>query len=127
MNQAVIGIGSNIQPKANIEKAIKRIAESQRILNESRIVETEPLAGRDQPNYMNAAMLIQTSMGREELKSWLRELEGELGRIRKSDRYDSRTIDLDIVVWDGEIVDEDVYEREFLKTAILEVCPGLNI
>ncbi len=127
MNQAVIGIGSNIQPKANIEKAIKRIAESQRILNESRIVETEPLAGRDQPNYMNGAMLIQTSMGREELKSWLRELEGELGRIRKSDRYDSRTIDLDIVVWDGEIVDEDVYEREFLKTAILEVCPGLNI
>jgi len=127
MNQAVIGIGSNIQPKANIEKAIKRIAESHRILNESRFVETEPLAGRDQPNYMNGAMLIQTSMGREELKSWLRELERELGRIRKSDRYDSRTIDLDIVVWDGEIVDEDVYEREFLKTAILEVCPGLNI
>ncbi len=127
MNLAVIGIGSNIQPKANIEKAIKRIAESHRILNESRFVETEPLAGRDQPNYMNGAMLIQTSMGREELKSWLRELERELGRIRKSDRYDSRTIDLDIVVWDGEIVDEDVYEREFLKTAILEVCPGLNI
>ncbi len=127
MNQAVIGIGSNIQPQANIEKAIKRIAESHRILNESRFVETEPLAGRDQPNYMNGAMLIQTSMGREELKSWLRELERELGRIRKSDRYDSRTIDLDIVVWDGEIVDEDVYEREFLKTAILEVCPGLNI
>jgi len=127
MNQAVIGIGSNIQPKANIEKAIKRIAESHRILNESRFVETEPLAGRDQPNYMNGAILIQTSMGREELKSWLRELERELGRIRKSDRYDSRTIDLDIVVWDGKIVDEDVYEREFLKTAILEVCPGLNI
>ncbi len=127
MNQAVIGIGSNIQPKANIEKAIKRIAESHRILNESRFVETEPLAGRDQPNYMNGAILIQTSMGREELKSWLRERERELGRIRKSDRYDSRTIDLDIVVWDGEIVDEDVYEREFLKTAILEVCPGLNI
>ena len=127
MNQAVIGIGSNIQPKANIEKAIKRIAESHRILNESRFVETEPLAGRDQPNYMNGAILIQTSMGREELKSWLRELEGDLGRTRSTDRYDSRTIDLDIVVWGGEIVDEDVYEREFLKAAILEVCPGLNI
>jgi 2-amino-4-hydroxy-6-hydroxymethyldihydropteridine diphosphokinase len=66
-------------------------------------------------------------MGREELKSWLRELERELGRIRKSDRYDPRTIDLDIVVWGGEIMDEDVYEREFLRAAILEVCPGLNI
>ena len=53
--------------------------------------------------------------------------ERELGRIRKSDRYDPRTIDLDIVVWGGEIMDEDVYEREFLRAAILEVCPGLNI
>jgi len=127
MNQAVIGIGSNIQPKANIEKTIKRIAEFHRILNESRFVETEPLAGRDQPNYMNGAILIQTSMGREELKAWLRELEGDLGRTRSTDRYNSRTIDLDIVVWGGEIVDEDVYEREFLKAAILEVCPGLKI
>ena len=90
-------------------------------------METEPLAGRDQPNYMNGAILIQTSMGLEELKSWLRELERDLGRIRSTDRYDSRTIDLDIVVWGGEIVDEDVFEREFLKAAILEVCPGLNI
>jgi 2-amino-4-hydroxy-6-hydroxymethyldihydropteridine diphosphokinase len=127
MNQAVIGIGSNIQPKVNIDRAIKRIDESHRILNESRFVETEPLAGRDQPKYMNGAILIQTSMGREELKDWLRELEGDLGRTRSTDRYDSRTIDLDIVVWGGEIVDEDVYEREFLRAAILEVCPGLNI
>ena len=127
MNQAVIGIGSNIQPKANIERAIKRIAESHGILNESSFVETEPLAGRDQPNYLNGAVLIQTSMGREELKDWLRELEGDLGRTRSTDRYDSRTIDLDIVVWSGEIVDKDVYEREFLRSAILEVCPGLNI
>jgi len=66
-------------------------------------------------------------MGREELKAWLRELEGDLGRTRSTDRYNSRTIDLDIVVWGGEIMDEDVYEREFLRTAILEVCPGLNI
>ncbi len=127
MNQAVIGIGSNIQPKPNIDKAISKIAKSHRILSKSRFVETEPLGGRVQPNYVNGAILIQTSMGREELKSWLRELEGELGRIRKSDRYDPRTIDLDIVVWGGEIMDEDVYEREFLRAAILEVCPGLNI
>ncbi len=127
MNQAVIGIGSNIQPKPNIDKAISKIAQSHRILSKSRFVETEPLAGRDQPNYMNGAILIQTSMGREELKAWLRELEGDLGRTRSTDRYNSRTIDLDIVVWGGEIMDEDVYEREFLRTAILEVCPGLNI
>ncbi len=127
MNRVVIGIGSNIQPEANISKAIKRIAESHRILNESRFVETEPLAGRDQPNYVNGAILIQTSMDREELKAWLRELEDDLGRTRSIDRYDSRTIDLDIVVWSGKIVDEDVYEREFLKAAILEICPRLNI
>ncbi len=65
MNQAVIGIGSNLQPKANIERAIKRIAESHGILSESSFVETEPLAGRDQPNYMNGAILIHTSMERQ--------------------------------------------------------------
>lgn len=127
MNQVVIGIGSNIQPEANIPKAIKRIAKSHRILNESRFVETKPLAGRDQPNYVNGAILIQTSMEQEELKQWLRELEDDLGRTRSTDKYDSRTIDLDIVVWGGQVVDEDVYEREFLKAAILEICPRLDI
>ncbi len=127
MNQAVIGIGSNIQPEANIAKAIEKIAESHRILNESRFVVTEPLAERDQPDFVNGAILIQTSMGHEDLKAWLKELENDLGRTRGTDRYDSRTIDLDIVVWGGMIVDEDVYEREFLKAAILEICPQLII
>ncbi|NIO07673.1 MAG: 2-amino-4-hydroxy-6-hydroxymethyldihydropteridine diphosphokinase [Deltaproteobacteria bacterium] len=127
MNQAVIGIGSNIEPTVNIPKAINRIAENHRIIRESRLVETEPLAGRQQPNYLNGAILIQTVMDLDELKNWLRTVEDELGRSRTGDRYESRTIDLDIVVWGGTIVDSDVYEREFLKAAIREVCPQLMI
>jgi hypothetical protein len=36
-------------------------------------------------------------------------------------------MDLDIVVWNGQIVDEDVYDREFLRSAVTQLCPELKL
>jgi len=127
MNRAVIGIGSNIQPKENIPKAISKIAQLYRILRQSRFVETHPVGDKGQPHFLNGAILIETDMEQDELKEHLRKVERELGRIRGVDRNEPRTIDLDIVVWGEKIVDEDVYEREFLREAVREVCPTLKI
>ena len=123
MNRVVIGVGSNIEPQKHIAAARERIARDHRLLAESRFVETRPIGGPAQPNFSNGALLIETTMSREALKIWLETVEADLGRVRGANRYDPRTIDLDIVVWNGEIVDPDVYERRFLREAVLEVWP----
>ena len=126
MNRVVIGVGSNIQPQENIAKAIERIGQDHQILAKSRFVETKPIGYKDQANFINGAILIETAMDREELNIWLTEIENALGRVRGANKYGPRTIDLDIIVWDGEIVHEDFWEREFLREAVLELRPGMT-
>ena len=127
MNQAVIGIGSNIQPEANIPKAISSIRKAHRILKQSRFIETLPIGSPDQPHFYNGAVLIETELERDDLKAWLLKVESELGRVRGIDRNAPRTIDLDIVVWSGEVVDLDVYGRDYLRQAVNEVYPALKL
>ncbi|MCI0494749.1 2-amino-4-hydroxy-6-hydroxymethyldihydropteridine diphosphokinase [candidate division KSB1 bacterium] len=121
MNKAVIALGANIDPKANIEKARLIIAQQHVVQAESEIVETEPIGFKEQPNFLNCAMLIETFMEREALTEWLKSVERQLGRIPTANKYGPRPIDLDIIVWNGEIVDEDVYERDFLMNAVREL------
>lgn len=126
MNRVVIGVGSNIDPEVHIGAAKERIVGRHRLVASSGLVETEPIGYAEQANYLNGAWLIETAMSRRELKRWLREVEADLGRTHEGDPYGPRTIDLDIVVWNGVVVDPDVYERDFLREAVLAVCPELE-
>jgi len=125
MNQAVIGLGSNIAPEKNIREAIRLIGQAHPIVGTSTIVTTQPIGYEDQPDFLNGVVRINTKMGLKGLDAWLRCLEGRLGRVRTKNKYGPRTIDLDIVVWNGEIIDKDVHERDFLKQGVLEVWPNL--
>lgn len=125
MNRAVIAVGSNIDPERNIAEARRRIVAAQRLLGESPVVETEPIGKADQPNFFNGTLCIETPMDREALRAWLHGIEQDLGRRRTGDKYGPRTIDLDIVVWNGEVVDDDVYRRDYLKAGVRQVWPGL--
>ena len=125
MNRAVIGVGSNIDPHKYIEKARERIRKAHTVVGESRFVETSPVGFLEQPDFINGAIRIETKMAYEELKEWLREVEEGLGRVRGENKYGPRTMDLDIVVWNGKVVDKDVYKRDFLRECILEVWPDL--
>lgn len=124
VNQVVIGIGSNIEPEKHIRRVKQIFLETFGSFRESRFVETEPVGSLEQPNYLNGALLIETPLARPELQEWLRQTESRLGRKRSSDRYASRTIDLDILVWNGTIVDPEVHERWFLENAVSELVPG---
>ena len=50
-----------------------------------------------------------------------------LGRQPGKHHYGPRTIDLDLVVWNGEIIDEDLYTRDYLREAVLAVWPELKL
>ena len=125
MNRIVISLGSNIKPEKHIQKAKDIIGRQHHILAESAIVKTEPVGFTDQPHFLNGAVLIETKMDCRELNEWLHQVEDRLGRIRGDNKYGPRTIDLDIVVWNGQLIDEDVRKREFLRKSVLEVWPEL--
>jgi 2-amino-4-hydroxy-6-hydroxymethyldihydropteridine diphosphokinase len=84
-----------------------------------------------QPDFLNAAAVIETDLAPLDLRRRLRQIEAALGRARPSDRYAPRTIDLDIVLYDDlvldapplRIPDPDLLERAYLATAVSELDP----
>ncbi|MFB3894080.1 MAG: 2-amino-4-hydroxy-6-hydroxymethyldihydropteridine diphosphokinase [Phycisphaerae bacterium] len=127
MNQGVISLGSNIEPEANIAMAVEMIAAGHRIVAQSKLVRTRPIGRTDQPDFLNGAVRIETAMDREELERWLKSAEEQLGRAPGGDKWGPRTIDLDLAVWNGRVVHDDVRQRDFLRTAVLEIWPDLTI
>lgn len=125
-HRVVIGIGSNINPQAHVVQAQQRIAAQMKILKATPWQKTTPVGNPHQPDFLNGALLVETACDRATLKDRLKTVEQELGRTPDEGPAAPRTIDLDIVVWDGEIVDGDVYERDFLRDAVLELCPELG-
>lgn len=127
LNKVVIGVGSNIDPNQNIKIAQNALANHLNLIKTSALIETEPIGCSNQENFLNCAFLVETEMDSISLKSWLKDLENSMGRVRTENKDGPRTIDLDIVVWNGEIVDNEVYERVFLQNSIKELLPKLKI
>ena len=123
-HQAVISVGANIDPHHNIERA-KNILGSQ-LLDCSPLLITTPEGYTEQPDFINCAFLIQTTLTADALKQQLLSIESQLGRVRTANKNGPRTIDLDITVFDGEIVDDDFYKYNFVKKSILHLLPELN-
>ncbi len=121
MNSAIIGIGSNIHPEENIPLALQLLSEKVTVEKVSALVTTKPIGITDQPDFVNGAVRITTSLQREELERLLKKTEDLTGRDRSLPRFGPRTIDLDLVVWNGEIVDPDYNTRDFLKKSVDEV------
>ncbi|MDE0214386.1 MAG: 2-amino-4-hydroxy-6-hydroxymethyldihydropteridine diphosphokinase [Deltaproteobacteria bacterium] len=126
MNRAVIGVGSNIEPERNVPEARRHIAHRHVIVAASPFVQTRPVGCVDQPDFTNGALLVETPVDRERLRADLKAIEALLGRRRGEKRYGPRTIDLDIVVWNGRVVDPDFHTREFLRQAVMAVLPDLE-
>ena len=125
LNEVVIGVGSNIDPVQNIKIAEQTISANHNLIKISSFIETEPIGYKNQDNFLNGALLIETEMGLSELKYWLKTLEQKLGRTKTQNKNGPRTIDLDIIVWNGKVIDNEVYEREFLLNSIKEILPDI--
>ncbi len=128
-----LSLGSNIQPEQNISEAIRKLSKHVKVLGSSTVYLTEPLLGRLQPDYYNCVVKIETDLEVTNLKSMLRMIEDELGRKRTEDRYASRTVDLDILLYgnlvlktDGLVVPSpEIEERGFLARALFDIEPEL--
>jgi len=126
MNQAIIGLGSNIRPHENIREARDIVGKRFKILAESRLRRTKPIGPLGQPDFTNGTLLIETELNADQLKADLKAIETQLGRETSIDPFKPRTIDLDIVVWNGAVTDKDFYSRDYLKQSVLELVPELK-
>jgi 2-amino-4-hydroxy-6-hydroxymethyldihydropteridine diphosphokinase len=117
-NSCIIGIGSNIHPYENIYNAVKVLEERFEVLYCSAFSRTAPIGMCNQPDFLNGAVLIQTILNEEDVTTCLKRIEDLLGRDRSIPKYGPRTIDLDLVMWNGKIVDQDYYNRGFLKKSV---------
>lgn len=124
MNTAVVSVGSNINPTENINTAKIMISKEFNLIRASSFKETEPIGYKEQDDFYNGAFLVQTDRDFDDFNNMLKKIEINMGRVKRSNKQGPREIDLDIIVWNNKVVDNDVYEREFLQSSILEVLPG---
>lgn len=135
--QAYVAVGSNIDPRANLPAALRLLRRRVEVTGLSTVYRTRALGRGGEagggPDFCNAVWAIRTSHPARELKfGVLRGIEDALGRSRGPDRYAPRTIDLDLVLYGDEAIDEpglcipapDV-ARPFVAWPLSELAPLL--
>lgn len=120
-NQVIVVLGSNIDAEKNINVALSLLEKYFKVNKISSVLKTTPIGITNQPDFLNAAVLMETSLEREALIQRLKALEDELGRDRTRPKFGPREIDLDILSWNGKIVDDDYYSRDFLQQLVAEL------
>lgn len=133
--KAYIGLGSNLGDReAQIRAALEAIADlpDTDLLRVSSLYDTEPAGEVDQPNFLNAAALLDTELEPRQLLWNLLLIEKRLGRVR-TQPWGPRTIDLDLLLYGDEIVEEDdlrvphpeIIRRSFVLVPLVELDPRL--
>ena len=126
-HEVVIGLGSNINPEANLEQAVKELKARFKVSKQSQWTRTKPIGIQDQPDFYNGALLMETDLEQKSLNLELKRIEDILGRDRSLPKFGPRTIDLDILIWDKKVVDKDYYERDFLRKGVEEIIPEIEL
>lgn len=120
-----LSLGSNINPEINLPLAIKCLVLKFEFISISNAWETPPI-GADGPNFVNASILMKTKFAYQVVKAQIiHQIETELGRERTADKYAARTIDLDIVIFKGEIIEPKLWDMAFLTVPTAEILPDL--
>ena len=136
MTVAYIAIGSNLaSPLEQVNVALKALGDipESSILAVSSFYRTPPLGPQDQPDYLNAAVALETSLAPEELLNHTQRIELQQGRVRKAERWGPRTLDLDIMLFGNEVINTerltvphyDMKNRGFMLWPLFEIAPEL--
>ncbi len=121
---AFIALGSNIDPETNLPLATTRLSELGNPIAISTVYQNPAIADEPQPDYLNAAVLIETALDPLTIRKKLREIEADLGRIRTEDKFAPRTIDLDLCILGDRVLDHELLslpDPDLLKRAHLAV------
>ena len=125
-NKVLIALGSNIEPEENLELAVVELESRFKVSKRSQWIRTKPIGILDQPDFYNGVLIMVTELGMESLIQELKTIEDLMGRDRSKPKFGPRIIDLDILIWNGEVIDEDYYDRDFLRKGVEEIFPDFE-
>lgn len=136
-NNVYIGLGSNLDdPAKQLEIALSTLAQltNCELTCHSSFYCSKPVGPQDQPDFVNAAALLRTTLSPEKLLKTLQQVEREQGRIKKR-RWGERTLDLDILLFNQETINtpdlivphKEISNRDFVLKPLLELDPALSL
>jgi len=137
---AAVALGSNLSSEfggreANLREALRRMGALGRVSSVSSFYDTEPVGFIDQPQFQNAAALLETELPALELMRGLLDLERQMGRDRASaPAKGPRVIDLDLLLYGDEVLQTPeltvphpaMQEREFVLAPLAEIAPEMR-
>jgi 2-amino-4-hydroxy-6-hydroxymethyldihydropteridine diphosphokinase len=138
MPLAYIGLGSNLGDReATIRRALELLSAGDdiEVTAVSSLEETDPVGYEDQPRFLNGAAALRTELPPRELLERMFDVERQLGRIRTGPRFGPRTIDLDLLLYGQESIDEPglriphprLAERRFVLEPLVELDRNLQV
>ncbi|MFN2469203.1 MAG: 2-amino-4-hydroxy-6-hydroxymethyldihydropteridine diphosphokinase [Gaiellaceae bacterium] len=138
MTRAFVGLGSNLgERESTLRRALELLScrDGVAVAAVSSFRETDPVGHVDQPRFVNAVAMLETELSPRGLLACLLAVERELGRTRDGPRFGPRTLDLDLLLYGGEIVDEPglrvphprLHERRFVLEPLAELDPDLVV
>ncbi len=137
MTLVYIALGSNLaSPLEQVQAAIRALGEipHSRVVAVSSFYRTPPLGPQDQPDYLNAAVALETALPPETLLDHTQRIELQQGRVRKAERWGPRTLDLDIMLFGDAVINSerltvphyDMKNRGFMLWPLFEIAPDLH-
>ncbi|MGN2615128.1 2-amino-4-hydroxy-6-hydroxymethyldihydropteridine diphosphokinase [Aliivibrio fischeri] len=138
MIKVIIAIGSNLgDPVAQAKVAINALNQlpDSKVTAVSSLYSSSPMGPQDQPDYINAVVEIETNLAPMELLDLTQKIELEQGRVRKEERWGPRTLDLDIILFGDQTIDNErltvphygMKEREFVLYPLAEIYNDLTL
>jgi 2-amino-4-hydroxy-6-hydroxymethyldihydropteridine diphosphokinase len=138
VTRAYVGLGANLGDRERtLREALSALGAEERVevVAVSALRETEPVGVGEQPLYLNGAAALDTTLGARELLDRLLAVEQRFGRVRVPDEHGPRTLDLDLLLYGDEVIDEPgltvphprLHERRFVLEPLAELAPGLLV
>jgi len=138
VERAYIGLGANLGDReAALDAALAALRANRgiEVVAVSRVRETEPWGLAEQPPFLNAAAALETTLSPRGLMDALLAVERDLGRTRAGPRWGPRTIDLDLLLFGDEVIDEPgltvphprLAERLFVLEPLNDLDPALVV
>ena len=138
MTRAYVGLGANLGDRERaLRAAVDALAaeDGVEVVSVSVLRETEPVGVGQQPLYLNGAAELETTLTARRLLDRLLAVEQRLGRIRVPGEQGPRTLDLDLLLYGDEVIDEPgltvphprLHERRFVLEPLAELAPGLVV
>ena len=129
--KGVISLGANIgDPKANLDLAVALLREATDVIAVSSYLQTKPVGGPEQPDYLNAVAIVESELPAKDLLAVLNGIETAMGRTREI-HWGPRVIDLDLIQYGGLLVSDEkltlphprAHERRFVLAPWFEIEP----